>query len=102
MDEEKIKRLREKIAKLRRLGKENRAMNLERKIKQKSIKEDFKQTKTRTETGEKIQEIKKKVKEKVGIDTTVTPVKKENMEDTNTGKKFYEEKTKKMIKKGGK
>ena len=36
------------------------------------------------------------------MDTTVTPVKQENMEDTNTGKKYYEGKTKKMIKKGGK
>ena len=76
-------------------------MNLERRIKNKSIKENFKQTKTRTKTGEKIQEIKKAVKEKVGLNTTVTPVKQENMEDTNTGKKYYEGKTKKMINKGG-
>ena len=99
MDEEKIKRLKEKIAKLRKLGREERAMNLERKLKNKSIRKNHKQTKTRTNTGEKIQEIKKKIKEKVGLNTTVTPVKQENMEDTNTGKKYHEYKTRKMIKK---
>jgi len=38
MDEEKIKRLKEKIAYLRKMGKEDKAMNLERRIKQSKIK----------------------------------------------------------------
>ena len=97
MDEEKIKRLKEKIAQLRKLGKENRAMNLERKLKNKAIKKDFKQNKTRTKTGEKIQSIKKKVKEKLNMNTEVTPVKKEYMEDTADGKKYHVNKTKKML-----
>lgn len=99
MDEEKIKRLKEKIAKLRKLGREEKAMNLERRLKNRSIKKNHKQTKTRTKIGDKIQEIKKDVKEKIGLNTTVTPVKQEYMEDTNTGKKYHESKTKKMIKK---
>jgi hypothetical protein len=99
MDEEKIKRLKEKIAQLRKLGKENKAMNLEKKIQKKAIKKDFKQNKTRTNTGQKIQDIKKKVKETFKIDTTVTPVKKEYMEDTDDGKKYHVKKTKKMLSK---
>ena len=41
MDEEKIKRLREKIAYLRKMGKEEKAMNLERRIEQAQIKKDY-------------------------------------------------------------
>lgn len=99
MDEEKIKRLKEKIAKLRRLGREERAMNLERKLKNQSIRKNHKQTKTRTKTGNIVKAITKIAKEKVGLKTEVTPVKEEYMKDTNTGKKYHEDKTRKMIKK---
>ena len=97
MDEEKIKRLKERIAQLRKLGKENKAMNLEKKLKKKAIKKDFKQNKTRTKTGEKFQAIKKKVKETFKMDTTEIPVKKEYMEDTDDGKNYHVKKTKKMF-----
>ena len=42
MDEEELKKAREKIAYLRAMGKEGRAMNLERKIEQKIIKKKYK------------------------------------------------------------
>ena len=45
MDEEELKALREKIAYLREMGKEGRAMNLERKIEQKIIKKKYKENK---------------------------------------------------------
>ena len=45
MDEEELKALREKIAYLREMGKEGRAMNLERKIEQKIIKKKYKESK---------------------------------------------------------
>lgn len=45
MDEEELKALREKIAYLREMGKEGRAMNLERKIEQKIIKKKYKEKK---------------------------------------------------------
>ena len=45
MDEEELKAAREKIAYLREMGKEGRAMNLERKIEQKIIKKKYKEKK---------------------------------------------------------
>ena len=45
MDEEELKKAREKIAYLRAMGKEGRAMNLERKIEQKIIKKKYKENK---------------------------------------------------------
>lgn len=45
MDEEELKAAREKIAYLREMGKEGRAMNLERKIEQKIIKKKYKENK---------------------------------------------------------
>ena len=45
MDEEELKKAREKIAYLRAMGKEGRAMNLERKIEQKAIKKKYKESK---------------------------------------------------------
>ena len=45
MDEKELKALREKIAYLREMGKEGRAMNLERKIEQKIIKKKYKEKK---------------------------------------------------------
>jgi hypothetical protein len=45
MDEEELKAAREKIAYLREMGKEGRAMNLERKIEQKAIKKKYKESK---------------------------------------------------------
>ena len=61
MDEEKIKRLREKIAYLRKMGKEGRAMNLERKIEQAQIKKDYKENRTPSKVGKVLRKIKKSV-----------------------------------------
>ena len=61
MDEEKIKRLREKIAYLRKMGKEGRAMNLERKIEQAAIKKDYKENRTPSKVGKVLRKIKKGV-----------------------------------------
>ena len=51
MDEEKIKRLKEKIAYLRKMGKEDKAMNLERRIKQSKIKKDYRENRTPSKIG---------------------------------------------------
>lgn len=99
MDEEKIKRLKEKIAQLRKLGKEGKAMNLERKLKNRAIKKDFNQNKTRTKIGEKINNTVQKVKKKINKNYEQVPVKKEYMEDTQDGKQYHVDKTKKMLKK---
>ena len=95
MDEEKIKRLREKIAYLRKMGKEGKAMNLERKIKQAKIKQDYMENRTPSKVGKVLRKIKKgvsnaantvvnEVKETVDTVKKVKKAKKEKKPKTNT------------------
>jgi len=95
MDEEKIKRLREKIAYLRKMGKEGKAMNLERKIKQAKIKQDYRENRTPSKVGKVLRKIKKgvsnaantvvnEVKETVDTVKKVKKAKKEKKPKTNT------------------
>lgn len=64
MDEEKIKRMREKIAYLREIGNENKAMNLERRIENAQAKKEFKENRTPSKVGKFIKKVKAKVVEK--------------------------------------
>jgi len=81
MDEEKIKRLREKIAYLRKMGKEGKAMNLERRIKQAAIKKDFKENRTPSKVGKVLRKIKK------GVTNAADAVVNEVKETVDTVKK---------------
>ena len=89
MDEEKIKRLREKIAYLRKMGKEGKAMNLERKIEQAAIKKDYKANRTPSKVGKVLRKIKK------GVTNAASAVKNEVKETVDTVKKVKEAKVKK-------
>ena len=95
MDEEKIKRLKEKIAYLRKMGNEEKAMNLERRIKQAAIKKEYKETRTPSKVGKVLRKIKKgvsnaantvvnEVKETVDTVKKVKKAKKEKKPKTNT------------------
>ena len=95
MDEEKIKRLREKIAYLRKMGNEEKAMNLERRIKQSAIKKEFRKNRTPSKVGKVLRKIKKgvsnaadavvnEVKETVDTVKKVKKAKKEKKPKTNT------------------
>jgi len=88
MDEEKIKRLREKIAYLRKMGKEGKAMNLERKIEQAAIKKDYKANRTPSKVGKVLRKIKK------GVTNAASAVKNEVKETVDTVKKVKEAKVK--------
>ena len=81
MDEEKIKRLREKIAYLRKMGKEGKAMNLERKIEQAAIKKDYKANRTPSKVGKVLRKIKK------GVTNAADAVVNEVKETVDTVKK---------------
>lgn len=89
MDEEKIKRLREKIAYLRKMGKEGKAMNLERKIEQAKIKKDYRENRTPSKVGKVLRKIKK------GVTNAADAVVNEVKETVDTVKKVKKEKKKK-------
>tara|TARA_R110002050_G_scaffold193543_1_gene328558 strand:- start:5603 stop:5857 length:255 start_codon:yes stop_codon:yes gene_type:complete len=63
MDEEKLKKLKLRIAYLRKIGKEGKAMNLEKKISDNKAKEEYKKERGPTGVGKIIKKIKKKVVE---------------------------------------
>ena len=63
MDEEKLKKLKLRIAYLRKIGKEGKAMNLEKKISDKKAKKEYKDERGPTGVGKIIKKIKKKVVE---------------------------------------
>lgn len=89
MDEEKIKRLREKIAYLRKMGKEGKAMNLERKIKEAKIKKDYRETRTPSKVGSVLRKIKK------GVTNAADAVVNEVKETVDTVKKVKKAKKEK-------
>ena len=79
MDEEELKAAREKIAYLREMGKEGRAMNLERKIEQKIIKKKYKGPSRISKLLKKGKEVLSKTKDAVvdaaeDVAEKVTPV----------------------------
>ena len=79
MDEEELKKAREKIAYLRAMGKEGRAMNLERKIEQKAIKKKYKGPSRISKLLKKGKEVLSKTKDAVvdaaeDVAEKVTPV----------------------------
>jgi hypothetical protein len=89
MDEEKIKRLREKIAYLRKMGKEGKAMNLERRIEQAAIKKEYKENRKPSKVGNVLRKIKK------GVSNAANTVVNEVKETVNTVKKVKKAKVKK-------
>ena len=79
MDEEELKKAREKVAYLRAMGKEGRAMNLERKIEQKAIKKKYKGPSRISKLLKKGKEVLSKTKDAVvdaaeDVAEKVTPV----------------------------
>jgi len=84
MDEEKIKRLKEKIAYLRKMGKEDKAMNLERRIKQSKIRKDYRENRTPSKIGKILRKAKK------AVVNTANTVANEVKETVDTVKKVKE------------
>lgn len=88
MDEKKLQRIKEKIAYFRKIGENQKADQLENKIKKAIAKKDFKENRTKTKAGEFISKIKKKVvkaAEDVGdvVGAGVTAASKEIKEKKN-------------------
>lgn len=88
MDEKKLQRIKEKIAYFREIGENQKADQLENKIKKVIAKKNFKENRTKTKAGKIIQNIKKKVvktAEDVGdvVGAGVTAASKEIKEKKN-------------------
>lgn len=88
MDEKKLQRIKEKIAYFREIGENQKADQLENKIKKVIAKKNFKENRTKTKAGKILQNIKKKVvktAEDVGdvVSAGVTAASKEIKEKKN-------------------